>query len=173
MKSFRMLLLVSTALSTANTAPAQNWMLTSAPTNYWQAIAASADGTKLAAVTGGKVPGPIYLSKDTGSTWTANDPQCDLGRHCIIRRWQYPDGERGQLLGNQRAGCLDECRGNLARDHECAQVGVSDLLGGREEMDCVGRHEWNLYIHQFGSNLDVQKGARRVLDLRSVIGGRR
>ena len=72
MKSFRMLLLVSTALSTANTAPAQNWTPTSAPTNYWQAISASADGTKLAAVTGGKVPGPIYLSKDTGSTWTAN-----------------------------------------------------------------------------------------------------
>src|SRR5271166_1576831 len=32
---------------------AQNWTQTKAPTNVWQAIAASADGTKLVALVGG------------------------------------------------------------------------------------------------------------------------
>src|SRR5205085_12641231 len=42
-----------------------NWVLTSAPTNDWIAIACSGDGKKLAAATDG---GAIYLSSDSGAT---------------------------------------------------------------------------------------------------------
>ncbi len=40
------------------------WNLTSAPTNYWRAVASSADGTKLAAAAD-----VIYISWDSGATW--------------------------------------------------------------------------------------------------------
>ena len=45
---------------------AQNWTLTSAPSNYWASVASSADGSKLVAAcsTG------VYASTDSGATWT-------------------------------------------------------------------------------------------------------
>jgi hypothetical protein len=52
------------------------WTLTSAPSNHWVSIAASADGTKIAAAANlpavsieGIRPGPIYLSTNSGETW--------------------------------------------------------------------------------------------------------
>ena len=56
-----------------------SWTPTTAPTQYWTAVASSADGTRLMAVGGGWryawgggwVPGEsIYLSTDSGATWT-------------------------------------------------------------------------------------------------------
>jgi len=49
-----------------NPLSAQTWTQTSAPTTNWQAIAASADGSKLVAVV--KVGG-IYVSTNYGATW--------------------------------------------------------------------------------------------------------
>jgi hypothetical protein len=44
-----------------------NWMQTSASSQYWYSIAASTDGTKLAAVVNG---GGIYTSANSGTNWT-------------------------------------------------------------------------------------------------------
>lgn len=60
-------------------APAQTWMLTSAPTNTWGTVASSADGTRLIAA--GKYDpiyiftnsGPLYLSTNSGLTWSTNN----------------------------------------------------------------------------------------------------
>jgi len=65
-------------LTIANLACAQPWTASTAPLSVWQALAASADGTKLvAAVTipGGignqpLFPPLIYTSTDAGATWT-------------------------------------------------------------------------------------------------------
>src|SRR5437868_14167628 len=60
-----------------STAFAQTWTQTSAPITNWTAVASSADGSKLVAVTGyfigigGVPPGPIYTSHDSGVTWKA------------------------------------------------------------------------------------------------------
>jgi Tfp pilus assembly protein FimT len=56
----------------ADPAFSQTWTQTSAPSNYWVSIASSADGTKLAAVAspGPANPGPIYVSTNSGATWT-------------------------------------------------------------------------------------------------------
>ena len=75
MKTFRILLAVTAGLLTANSAPAQTWMLTSAPTNRWLSVASSADGTKLIAAVNSyafltRAPGPIYISTNSGATWT-------------------------------------------------------------------------------------------------------
>jgi hypothetical protein len=70
-----------TALATAaNLAGAQPWIASTAPISTWQAIAASADGTKLVAVAATQylpnnadcaIPPPlIYISTDAGATWT-------------------------------------------------------------------------------------------------------
>ncbi|HYA78990.1 MAG TPA: hypothetical protein VED19_00610 [Candidatus Nitrosopolaris sp.] len=59
-------------LAAGNSASAQTWTQTSAPTNGWGTVASSADGTKLAAVVGGKNPSPIYLSTNSGVSWTTN-----------------------------------------------------------------------------------------------------
>jgi len=48
---------------------AQTWTQTSAPDNYWQSVASSADGTRLAA---GIATGPVFTSTDSGVTWTSN-----------------------------------------------------------------------------------------------------
>ena len=51
---------------------AQSWSRTGAPTNAWSAAAASADGSRLAAVCG--YPGDaIYTSADYGATWVSNN----------------------------------------------------------------------------------------------------
>lgn len=57
---------------------AQGWTLTSAPTNYWKSVAASADGTKIVAVAGfdswsGTGDGSIHVSTNSGSSWLAAD----------------------------------------------------------------------------------------------------
>jgi len=77
MKTFRILLVASTALRTANFALAQTWTQTSAPITNWTAVACSADGSKLiVAANGGYganytiLPGPIYISTNSGATWT-------------------------------------------------------------------------------------------------------
>ena len=46
------------------------WSVTTAPSLQWRGMAASADGTRLVAVTWG---GQIYTSTDSGATWTARD----------------------------------------------------------------------------------------------------
>jgi hypothetical protein len=55
------------------------WTATSAPVNNWQAVASSADGRQLVAITGffhpdsymnnGSASGPIYSSMDSGASW--------------------------------------------------------------------------------------------------------
>ena len=48
------------------------WTATSAPSNYWSAVASSAEGTRLvAASTSSAGDGRIYTSSDSGATWTA------------------------------------------------------------------------------------------------------
>src|SRR5438874_4035394 len=44
----------------------QNWMPTTAPSNVWQAVACSADGTKLVAGING---GAIWTSTNSGASW--------------------------------------------------------------------------------------------------------
>src|ERR1039458_2299813 len=78
MKNFKILLAASTALLTANFALAQIWTQTSAPSNHWQCVASSADGTKLIAAVNSysfltRVPGPIYISTNSGVAWTQTD----------------------------------------------------------------------------------------------------
>lgn len=49
------------------------WVSTTAPIHNWDAVAASADGTKLVAVAYDSVTGgPIYTSTNSGATWTSN-----------------------------------------------------------------------------------------------------
>lgn len=75
-------------LCAAQSVSAQTWTQTSAPTDQnWQSVACSADGTKLAAVSDSdnfgvgdnfSLDGSIYLSTDSGTTWTpANAPITD------------------------------------------------------------------------------------------------
>src|SRR5579859_3158420 len=55
-----------------NAGRAQDWTLTSANTNLiWNSIACSADGSQLIA---GEEQGGVYLSADSGSTWTLSIP---------------------------------------------------------------------------------------------------
>ena len=72
MKTFRILLVTSTALLTANFAFAQTWTQTTAPNNSWTSIAASSDGLKLFAVASGKNPTPMWVSTNSGVSWTTN-----------------------------------------------------------------------------------------------------
>ena len=67
MKNFKILLVASTALLTANFAVAQTWTQTSAPVTNWTAVASSADGTKLVAVANAS---GIWVSTNSGATWT-------------------------------------------------------------------------------------------------------
>src|SRR6266850_5502373 len=60
--------LIAGLLAGIHPALAQNWVLTSAPDVYWQAVASSADGNKLVAAVN---RGPIYVSPDGGITWAA------------------------------------------------------------------------------------------------------
>jgi len=53
-------------LAGRDSAFAQTWTLTKAPTNYWQAVTSSADGTKIVAAVN---RGPIYTSTDSGVSW--------------------------------------------------------------------------------------------------------
>src|SRR5215472_5315374 len=52
---------------------APTWTQTGAPTNQnWNSIASSADGVRLAAVIGAKTPTSIYISTNSGGSWTTN-----------------------------------------------------------------------------------------------------
>jgi photosystem II stability/assembly factor-like uncharacterized protein len=79
MKPFKNLLLVAAILYGANFAFAQTWTQRSAPITNWTAIACSADGGRLIAAANGGVgpgpsyiilPGPIYISTNSGATWS-------------------------------------------------------------------------------------------------------
>ena len=73
MKRFRIQLVASIALLTANFAPAQTWAPTSTPSEYWEAVASSADGSKLIAGSQGYI---YAISTNSGSTWITNtEPQ--------------------------------------------------------------------------------------------------
>ncbi len=60
------LMVVCCLLIAVNPALSQVWTQTTAPTNYWNSIAASADGNRLVATVYG---GGIYSSTDSGKTW--------------------------------------------------------------------------------------------------------
>jgi hypothetical protein len=49
------------------------WELTTAPSNQWNFVASSSDGTTLLAVPGAYQTGPIYISTNSGVTWTTNN----------------------------------------------------------------------------------------------------
>src|SRR5579859_2303234 len=58
--------------SSSSISIAQDWVKTSAPYEFWTAIASSADGSKLVAVAYTDVAdnlGPIYTSTNSGATW--------------------------------------------------------------------------------------------------------
>ena len=56
---------------TAGSGQGQTWRLTSLNTNYyWRGVASSADGTKLAAAASQSAGDGIYLSTNSGATWT-------------------------------------------------------------------------------------------------------
>ncbi len=51
--------------------PAQNWIVSTAPSFNWKGVASSADGSKLVAVIGGQGArtGSIYVSTNSGASW--------------------------------------------------------------------------------------------------------
>jgi photosystem II stability/assembly factor-like uncharacterized protein len=63
-------ILLCVLINSIHSASAQTWsQATNAPIAAWNAIASSADGTKLVA---GTYAGSIYTSADSGATWTTN-----------------------------------------------------------------------------------------------------
>lgn len=78
------------------------WLQTSAPSNFWFAVASSTDGTKLAAAGGVNVVdvtnwiGLVYTSTNAGATWTLTEvPQSSM--HCIA---SSADGVKLLAAGN-------------------------------------------------------------------------
>ena len=63
----------------ANFASAQTWTQTSAPSNYWNSIASSADGSKLVAAAGPPNGGDglIYISTNSGVDWMQTSAPTD------------------------------------------------------------------------------------------------
>jgi hypothetical protein len=68
MKNYLLGAVILFCSASCNVASAQTWTRTSAPTNAWTAVAASADGTRLVAV-GNRF---IYTSTNYGLTWISN-----------------------------------------------------------------------------------------------------
>lgn len=66
MKPVEILMLAAATLCCLNSAFGQNWTQTTAPSNYWNAVASSADGTKLVAVAD---LGCVFISTNSGGTW--------------------------------------------------------------------------------------------------------
>jgi len=69
------MILAAVAVCAPHKLPAQTWTQASAPTTNWQAIAMSADGTRLIAAGGSYFGaanglGPIFLSTNAGVSWT-------------------------------------------------------------------------------------------------------
>ena len=56
---------------------AQTWMHNGAPFGIWTAIASSADGSKLVAYNFESGIGGIYISSNSGTTWTSNSAVVD------------------------------------------------------------------------------------------------
>src|SRR5438876_162512 len=82
-KKFFLTTLVFSALCIAiDSASAQSWTQTTAPSNYWTAVASSADGAKLIAVaTEGTIhEKSIYTSTNGGATWLSNSVPKDYWR---------------------------------------------------------------------------------------------
>jgi len=83
MKLLKHVVLLAAVWCGANSAVAQTWTQTSAPTNHWLSVASSADGSKLIAV---DTSGHYYISTNSGITWnTNNEPQ--LGS--LYASWSY------------------------------------------------------------------------------------
>src|SRR5437763_219516 len=75
MKRNAILTIITSTAVAAGITSAQNWIATPAPTNAyngWSAVVCSADGSKVIAASGGKTPSAIYVSSDSGMTWTTN-----------------------------------------------------------------------------------------------------
>ncbi|HSU56150.1 MAG TPA: sialidase family protein [Candidatus Dormibacteraeota bacterium] len=77
MRSTRLLLsatalIVAMVISRAAHAQSETWTPTGSSSNQWYAVACSADGTRVAAATGGQfdVTGQIHISTDSGTNWT-------------------------------------------------------------------------------------------------------
>src|SRR5436190_15739008 len=53
----------------------QTWTQTSAPSNFWFALASSADGRTLVAAIGGGggQNGPVFVSTNSGASWSPTD----------------------------------------------------------------------------------------------------
>src|SRR5215469_11132888 len=70
-RSFCLALAVALEAAATNSASAQSWTQTGAPITNWQAVAVSADGSKLIAICGGQASqGLIYTSTNSGTNWT-------------------------------------------------------------------------------------------------------
>ena len=70
-----------------------DWNVTGAPSNYWSCVASSADGCKLAAgimiehdSQGNPAPGHIYVSTNSGVTWSLSSAPTN-GGGSFIRGW--------------------------------------------------------------------------------------
>jgi hypothetical protein len=75
------LLMIIGLLAGLHQAAAQTWTQTSAPTNDWEAVASSADGSKLVAaarIAGSFAAGPIYTSTNSGITWIQTSAPSNL-----------------------------------------------------------------------------------------------
>jgi hypothetical protein len=74
------ILTVVSLLAAAHGAWGQTWTQTLAPSNYWQAVASSADGRVLAAAAGhGGSPGVVLISTNAGADWSpANVPMTNF-----------------------------------------------------------------------------------------------
>jgi hypothetical protein len=79
-KPAKFLPVVLCVLGLCNFGTAQTWVQTSAPSNVWQAVALSADGSKLVALASvfpqsssiGPSLAPIFTSTNGGNTWVSN-----------------------------------------------------------------------------------------------------
>ncbi len=67
------LMVVAIIICPAFTVVAQTWTQTSAPTNDWQSVALSTDGSKLAAASSTLNSGGIYTSTNSGNIWISHD----------------------------------------------------------------------------------------------------
>lgn len=83
------------------------WTLTGAPSNRWEYIAMSADGSKIAAVAMGNSltdASSIYTSIDFGATWTSNNLPAQVYR-CVTysadgsKLWAGSSGDGGMPIG--------------------------------------------------------------------------
>ena len=121
----------------AISALAQTWTLTSAPHNVWNAIASSADGSKLVVVS---PVGYIFRSPDAGMTWTnsgapsrnwysvassADGSRLESWIHVEIER--ISDPARIKALGDGLVAVLDDVRASV-EDWALMQARIAETL---------------------------------------------